>query len=126
MADSEVPGGVNNAFHGTSLYYSNVLKKDRFTKDEADRVLWEIANKNWGGNVYNQLTWLAQKALPRIKTNDWRVRIRCHYHKTCGCKWICEQIGNYENEIFFCIGNLNQINHDVNGKKKALCLKHLF
>ena len=113
MADSP----VNTAFHGSSLYYSNILQKDSFSEDEAESVLWEIANENWGGNKYNQLRWLAQKALGRKKTNDWRIRIRCHYYQSCGCKWICEQIGSYENGVVFRVGNIDHIDHHLTNKK---------
>ena len=109
--------GINTAFLGSCLYYSNVLRRDTFTEDEAESVLWEIATENWGGNIYNQMKWLSQKPVNRVKTRDWRVRIRCHYYQTCRCNWICEQIGNYENKIIFRVGNTFHSDHKGSNKK---------
>ena len=43
--------GSNTAFKGSCLYYSNVLRRDTFTEDEEESVLWEIATEIWGGNI---------------------------------------------------------------------------
>ena len=40
-------------FLASQKYCSEALEKDTFTREEAVGVLWEICEKNWGGNKYN-------------------------------------------------------------------------
>ena len=111
---------VNNNcnFFGTEKYFSVALQKNLFTEKEAENtVILEIADEHWGGNKCNMLKGCPQKPLYRSKKNDWRIRIRCHYHFSAGCNWCFEQIRNKDNSVYFRIGNCKHSNHYKTNKK---------
>jgi hypothetical protein len=108
----------NCNFVGTKKYFSASLQKDIFTEKEAENtVLWEIADEHWGGNRYNMLKGCPQNPVYRSKTDDWRLRIRCHYYFSAECNWCCEQIRNKDSSVYFRIGSCEHINHKQSNKK---------